>query len=118
MAAGLSAFAAWLALRAGFALATPACALREIAGIGCATCGFTRALTALTHGDVLASITFHPMALAVVAQMLAAWLAWGWCLARRRDVLAGRWVARAVALDAATGLVVWIVRLATGTMPV
>jgi hypothetical protein len=116
---GLAGAAAWLVLRtwSGLASALPACALREIAGVGCPTCGFTRALVALARGDLHASVAFHPMALAVVAQSLAAWLTWGWSLARGRVGIPDRWIARAVALDFVVGLAVWIARLATGTMP-
>jgi hypothetical protein len=117
--AGLLAVAAWLVLRtwSGLEAALPVCALREIAHIGCPTCGFTRALVALARGDLSASVALHPMAIAIGSQMLAAWLASGWRLARGRAGLSGRWLAHAVALDAAAGLAVWIVRLATGTIP-
>jgi len=117
--AGLGAVATWLVLRSwsGLEAALPACALRQIAHIGCPTCGFTRALVALARGDLSASVALHPMAVAIVSQMLAAWLASGWRLARGRAGLSGRWLAHAVALDAAAGLAVWIVRLATGTIP-
>jgi hypothetical protein len=117
--AGLLAAAAWLVLRAWSGLETmePVCALRQIAHIGCPTCGFTHALVALARGEVSASVAFHPMAVAIVSQMLAAWLAWGWSLARGRAAGSGRWLAHAVALDVAAGLAVWIARLATGTIP-
>ena len=117
--AGLLAAAAWLALRgwSGLETAAPVCALRRIAHFGCPTCGFTRALVALAHGEVGASVALHPMAVAIVAQLLAAWLAGGWSLARGRAGRPGRWLARAIALDVAAGLAVWIARLATGTIP-
>jgi uncharacterized protein DUF2752 len=115
--AGLAAVVAWLALRAGFVLAAPPCALREIAAVGCPTCGFTRALEALARGDLSASVAFHPMAVAIAAQAFAAWWVWGWSLARGRQVAAGPWITRAVALDVVAGLGVWIVRLAAGTIP-
>lgn len=43
------------------------CALREMTGIPCPTCGTTRSLSALASGDLATAATSNPLALIVVA---------------------------------------------------
>jgi hypothetical protein len=40
-------------------LPLPACAFHSITGHSCLTCGMTRSLHAMTHGDLAASLQFH-----------------------------------------------------------
>jgi hypothetical protein len=40
-------------------LPLPACAFHSITGHSCLTCGMTRSLHAITHGDLAASLQFH-----------------------------------------------------------
>jgi hypothetical protein len=47
---------------ASLARALPPCALHQWLGVPCATCGSTRALLALTHGDVLGALVWNPLA--------------------------------------------------------
>ncbi len=50
------------------------CPFRLLTGLPCPGCGMTRSLVALTHGDVLGALFFHPLgpivALALVALLL------------------------------------------------
>lgn len=68
LAAGLIA-GAWLFS----GLPTPLCPLHAITGIPCPTCGMTRGLRCLLHGNCAAAFLFNPLlmaALAVVALYL------------------------------------------------
>ena len=118
---GLGGVGAGLALRAWTPVDDPAhaiCALRQIAHVGCATCGLTRALAALARGDLQASLALHPMAAALVVQLAAAWVLWGAGLARGRSFMAGVRVPWVLAANGIAFMLLWIVRLATGTVPV
>lgn len=115
---GLTAAGAWAALRAWTPLGDPVCALRQIAHIGCATCGLTRAFAALAKGELGASLAFHPMALVLAGEIVAKWAAWGLALLRGAAVPETRGIPRLVAANALAFLLVWIVRLVTGTIPV
>ena len=118
---GLAAAGAWLALRAWTRVDDPAhavCALRRIAHIGCATCGLTRALAALARGDVRAVLALHPMALVLAGELAVAWCLSGLAVARRTRMLDQGWFPWVVAANAAAFLLVWLARLATGTIPV
>jgi hypothetical protein len=118
---GLAAAGAWMALRSWTPVDDPAggvCALRSIAHVGCATCGLSRALAALAAGRLGASLALHPMALVLAIELATAWGWWGARLARGRPGWDQRWIPWAVAANAAAFLLVWVVRLLTGTIPV
>jgi len=118
---GLAVAGAWLALRGWTPSGDPGhavCALRRIAHIGCATCGLTRALAALARGDLGASLAFHPMGLVFAVELAAAWGASGVALARGARLPDQRWIPWVIAANAAAFLLVWVVRLLTGTIPV
>jgi hypothetical protein len=117
-ALGLIAAGVWVALRAWTPLGDPVCALRQIAHIGCATCGLTRAFTALARGDLGASLAFHPMALVLAGEVAAAWAVWGLALARGAPAPEARGIPRVVAVNALAFLLVWVARLVTGTIQV
>ncbi len=117
---GVALVAAGLALRAWTPVSDPAhalCALRRVAGVPCATCGLTRALVLLARGEWHASFALHPMAVVLAAQLAAGWLVWGVALARRWRAMPDRWLPHAVAANAAALLLLWLARLATGTLP-
>lgn len=117
--AGAAGILGWLMLRSDLAAgAGSACVLREMFHVGCATCGFTRALGALAAGDVVASLALHPMALVVAVEVVLMWALWGVAAWGGRPVLHARWVWRIAAATVAMAVIVWIVRLVTGTIPV
>ncbi len=99
------------------ALALPRCAMRTIFHVGCPTCGFTRAVVALARGDVAASLALHPLALPLAIEFAVAAAAYAIAAARHRPGPPARTVARIAALDAIAALAVWVIRLATGTVP-
>jgi hypothetical protein len=133
VAAGAAGITAWSALRASAhaPAGDPVCLLRQIAHIPCPTCGMTRALALLAAGEWRAALALHPWAPAVAIQIVAGWVLWGAALTRRvgraeRNVLdrLARWageferrVPHLVALNAAVLLALWLLRLATGTLP-
>lgn len=74
----------------------PGCPLKELTGLDCPGCGGTRALHALTRGDIATAID-HNLVLAIALPLLAlAWLVWvvhavRTTLARRRQAEAPAW---------------------------
>jgi len=117
--AGLAGALGWIALRSGLPWeSAPVCFLRETFHIGCATCGFTRALAALVAGDLVRSFVLHPLAPVVVLEAVVAWVLWGIGVWRGGTVPSVRWMGRVAGATVVAGLVVWIVRLVTGTIPV
>jgi len=94
----------------------PACLFREIVHLDCPTCGMTRALALLTRGEWRASLAVHPWAPALVLQILAGWLMWTrWLL--RGGASPERWIPAAVFANGAALIGLWLVRMATGTLP-
>ena len=95
------------------------CLFHRVTGVACPACGLTRAAAALAHGELRASLHWHPLVLLLAAEAAFFWLAWGVALrGRSRNLPALRRLAPRVAIG--TGsllLLVWIVRLASGTLP-
>ena len=113
---GLAMLAAWGALAVATLPAEPMCLMRRYAHLDCPTCGMTRAFALLARGAWRESLALHPWALILALQVAAAWLAWARWLGvggARPD----RWLPRAVALNAAVLIAIWLIRLATGTLP-
>lgn len=93
------------------------CAVKAVSGIPCPSCGITRSLVELGHGDPWSAVRFHPLGPALCALLL---------LLAVLPVLpasAKRWlhgISRSVtATLAALAVIVvtWAVRLALGTGP-
>jgi hypothetical protein len=93
------------------------CALRWLAGLACPTCGLTRALGLLARGAWRESLVMHPWAAALALQAGAALLLWVLWRAGRLRVRPDRWLPHAAGLNLAALVVLWLVRLATGTLP-
>jgi hypothetical protein len=106
---------AWLGGMSG-APVEPVCLFYRVTHVSCPTCGMTRALLSLAHGDWRAALAFHPWAIALVAQVLVGWMAWMLALTRAL-IRPDRYVPAAVALNAGALAVLWLVRLASGTLP-
>jgi hypothetical protein len=115
-------FAPFLGM-AALALMTPSdhaptfCPFALITGTACPGCGMTRAASALVKGDVRAALTFHPLVLAIGIELL---VGWGWFVLRRSGrvgPMSNRTLNVVLALTAAALILVWIVRLSTGTLP-
>lgn len=82
-----TAYTAWNDPTTGGAV-FPACPLKELTGLDCPGCGGTRAVHALTHGDIETAFD-HNAILTIVLPLLA--LAWGvWMIHAIRVTLARR----------------------------
>lgn len=93
------------------------CPFALLTGVGCPGCGLTRAASALVRGDVAAAWEMHPLVLVAVAWLAVAWMV-GFLRRRGRWVdLPGRTVARLLNVTGLLFVAVWLVRLATGTLP-
>jgi hypothetical protein len=84
----------------------------------------TRATAALARGDWSEAWRMHPLAVPVGLEVGVAWLAWGLALRRGRFALPRSGsaayrgaLAFAAVVTAVLLLVVWIARLARGTLP-
>jgi hypothetical protein len=112
--AGAAGLAAWLVL----AVWTPpddaawtTCLFRRVTHFDCATCGMTRALSLLAHGDVRGSLARHPLAAPLAAEAALLWLLAPLALAcnwRPPE----RWVTHWAAAHLVLVLAAWVVRLA------
>ena len=66
----------------------PGCFFFAFTGWHCVSCGLTRALHALVHGDVVRAFSMNPLAMVMLllSPLLAAWK-WGWQPAWRRPLV-------------------------------
>ena len=93
------------------------CGFAACTGIACPGCGMTRAAGYLLRGDLAEALRYHPLVFLILAELLGAWGLWvahraGWIRWRK-----GPWVDVVIGATAAVLVIVWIVRLATGTAP-
>lgn len=58
-------------------LPLPPCAFRSWTGLGCLTCGLTRSVHAMAHGDVAAAVGWHPIGPVLFLAGAAAGIFWG-----------------------------------------
>jgi hypothetical protein len=118
LAAGAALALAWVAMAGSHPEGgEPLCALRRVGGPACPTCGVTRALALLARGAWRESLALHPWAAALVLQLLCAWALWAAWLAGRLRARPDRWAPHALAANVAALAVLWLARLATGTLP-
>lgn len=121
-AAALVLLGAALLPPAWLAAGPPLCPFRALTGLPCPGCGLTRSLVALAHGDLAASLFFHPLGLLLALALVALALHEARTLLPaavprpgprwRSPLLAARLGAeRAAWLAAAALLLVWLLRL-------
>lgn len=89
------AYTAWQDPNRGSSL-FPGCPLRELTGLDCPGCGATRAVHALTRGDIGTALDHNAMITIVLPLLLVAWGLWlvhnvRLAGARRRQVAPPRW---------------------------
>lgn len=90
------------------------CLFRDISGISGPGCGLTRAFAHLAKGQLAAAFVLHPMAPLLALELPLLWLWWGlrlFGMGRALDL------ERLALAHAALFILLWIVRLATGTLP-
>ena len=68
--AAIGLLAAALLPRAWIEAGPSFCPFRLWSGLPCPGCGLTRSVVALAHGDLAASLYFHPLGVAIVAGLL------------------------------------------------
>ena len=97
------------------------CPMRRVTGVWCPTCGMTRAVGWLAHGDLHESLRYHPLAplLLIEGAVVAAILVYRH-RTRRDDPSsppfgADRFLRPALVANALLVLVVWAVRLKSGS---
>ena len=96
-------------------LPLPGCVFHSITGHSCLTCGMTRSLHAILHGDLAASIRYHLFGPAIFLGMLLCLMSFAAeAISGRRYVRwsGGKMWSRAVPMFAVLWFVYWGVRLA------
>ncbi len=93
------------------------CGFANCTGVACPGCGMTRAAGSLLRGDVGEALRYHPLVPLILFELLAAWTIWaahqaGWIRWRHH-----RWVDVVIGATAALLVIVWVIRLITGTTP-
>lgn len=93
------------------------CPFALVTGTACPGCGLTRAAGSLVRADLGAALAFHPLVIAV-----ALWAGTAWAVAAVRATgrevrLSPSLVNRLLVLTAVLFVVVWLARMATGTLP-
>lgn len=113
-AIGLIVAAALLAVGPG---ETSVCLIRATTSVSCPGCGMTRAAAALLRGDLSRAWTYHPLGPFVAIQAIVVWAAWGWTVFVRRARVDEAMLLALFLGNFALLVIVWLARLATGTLP-
>ena len=111
---GVAGVAAWLVLAAWMPTDDPAwttCLFKRVTRLDCPSCGVTRALSLLAHGNLRGSLERHPLAAPLAAEAALLWLLAPLAL-RRGWRPPERWVTGWALANLAALLVAWGVRLA------
>lgn len=101
---------------AGGAEGPVVCLFRRASGVACPGCGLTRAAGLAAGGRFAESLAAHPLFALVAAEIAAGWWLWGARL-RGGGGRAARLVVPVVLATAALLVLVWLARLASGTLP-
>lgn len=93
------------------------CIFRRCTGGYCPGCGMTRAARHLTRGDVGAAWHDHPIVVLVAAQGVVGAVLFVGIRRLRARLLSVRTVAIVAAVNGVLLMVIWVVRLADGSIP-
>ncbi|MBI2213207.1 MAG: DUF2752 domain-containing protein [Acidobacteria bacterium] len=96
---------------------TTICLFRHWTGVPCPGCGVTRSIAALVRGDVSRAFHLHPLAPIAAAEAGILWVGWGVSLFSRRRGLDESRLALVLLANFAAFVALWVVRVATGTLP-
>jgi hypothetical protein len=92
------------------------CLFRLATGVACPACGLTRATALAARGEIARAVALHPGLPLVALVAGAAWAVWGVRLATGRRWLA-RWELPVVLATVAALVVLWLIRMALGSLP-
>ncbi|HEX7599179.1 MAG TPA: DUF2752 domain-containing protein [Polyangia bacterium] len=81
------------------------CWLYALTGVHCPMCGMLRSLIALLHGDLAASVTFHPAGPMMAGALVAALVAFLW---RAKGGVA-RWLETGSIVAIIIGVIRWMI---------
>lgn len=93
------------------------CPFALVTGVACPGCGMTRAVSHLLHGDLGIALRYHPLVPMVVLGAVAAWARFMLRRGGRLAPMKGRTVNVILIASAISLLAVWVLRLATGSLP-
>jgi hypothetical protein len=93
------------------------CPFRRLTGLPCPGCGMTRAFAHLAKGQWSAALRDHPLAPLLAAEICIAWVAWGLPAADRLRAVAIARLDRLALWHVVVLGLVWLGRLATGSLP-
>ena len=93
------------------------CFLRRVLHIACPGCGLTRSLAAIAKGDAIGAVDIHPLGPVLALEGVVLWSVWGVSLAIASIHVKRSFINYLLIADASLLLVVWLVRLSTGTLP-
>ncbi len=93
------------------------CFSRRFLHFSCPGCGLTRAFGAIADFRPKAALVYHPLAPVFVLEAILIWIGWGLVLARLVPAPSNRLANRFLFLQLFLLLGVYVVRLATGTLP-
>ncbi len=95
------------------------CVVRRVFHIACPGCGLTRSFADLAKGNFIGAFARHPVGPVLALEGILLWAAWGVSLAvtSRSVGVAYRSLNQLLAADAVALIIVWLIRLSTGTLP-
>ncbi len=91
------------------------CFFRLTTGVPCPGCGLTRGVAALSRGEFAQALEYHPAAPLFAVEAALIWILWGAVAFRVASPPSIRGVNLFLIAQVSILLVVWWVRLATGT---
>lgn len=93
------------------------CPFALCTGTACPGCGLTRAAGSLIRGDLNVALAYHPLVPLILVELLGSWI---WFLLYRLRIASAprtRTVTLMLTVNLLALVVVWAIRLATGTLP-
>lgn len=106
-----------LAIAPTFEESPTMCPFALATGMACPGCGMTRAASMLFRGDLGSAITFHPLVPLIALLAVGGWI---WFVLRKSGrvrPMGNRLLNGILIVTLAALLLVWIARLAAGTLP-
>ena len=93
------------------------CPFALCTGMACPGCGMTRAASHLVRGNFDLAFAYHPLVPIVAVQLIGGWI---WYMLRQRGRVGpptNRMLTIMFAITAAALIAVWVLRVASGTLP-